>query len=54
MCLRYLEDDPAPPGVLVLDELGGVLPLLVGVLLEHLGEAVQGDVVAGEVGVLWK
>merc|ERR1719507_757797 len=36
--------------VLIVDELLGVLPLLVGRLLEPLGEPVQGDVVPGKVG----
>jgi len=45
-----LEDDTSAPHVLVLDELHGVIALLVGVLTEPLGEAVQGHVVAVEVG----
>ncbi len=47
-----LEQDPAAPHVLVLDQLLGVLPLLLGVLHEPLGEAEQGDVVALKVGTL--
>jgi len=45
-----LEDDASAPHVLVLDELLGVLTLLVRVLPEPLGEPVQGNVVAVKVG----
>ena len=41
-----LEDDSAPPPVLVLDELLGVFPLLVGVLLEVGGEPVVCNVIS--------
>merc|ERR1719336_2549139 len=46
----YLEDDLAAAHVLVLDELNGVVPLLVGRLAEKLGEAGQGLVLAVEEG----
>ena len=50
--MAYLEDDLAAAHVLVLDELDGVVPLLVGRLAEKLGEAGQGLVLAVEEGAL--
>ena len=54
-CLKkkvYLEDNLAPAHVLVLDELHGVVALLVGGLAEELGEAGQGLVLPVEEGAL--
>ena len=50
--LTHLEDDLAPAHVLVLDELHGVVALLVGGLAEELGEAWQGLVLSVEEGAL--
>jgi hypothetical protein len=47
-----LEDDAAAASVLVLDELFGVLALLVGSLEEEFGKSGQGYVVAVKVGGL--
>ena len=46
---NYPEDNGSSPHVLVLDQLECMLPLLVGVLAEELGEAGEGDVVTAEV-----
>ena len=48
------EDDPCSSHVLVLHEVPGVLVLLLGHLLEEVGEAVQGDVVTVKVCSLLK
>ena len=50
--LAYLEDDRAATHVLVLDELDGVIPLLVGCLAEKLGKAGQGLILAVKEGAL--
>jgi hypothetical protein len=51
-CATCLKHDPSAPHVLVLDEDGGVLAFLARHLHEELAEAVQGHVVAVEVGGL--
>jgi len=47
-----LEDNPASAHVLVLHQVPGMLALLLRHLLEEVGEAVEGDVIAVEVGRL--
>lgn len=47
--LDVLQEDASSPLVLEGQQLLGVLPLLVAVLLEEVGEASEGHVVAGEV-----
>ena len=49
---NVLEDDPPAAHVLIVDQLEGVLALLLRVLLEDLSETVSGHVIAGEMGVL--
>lgn len=47
--LDVVQDDASTSLVLEGQQLIGVLPLLLAVLLEEVGEAVEGHVVAGEV-----
>lgn len=47
--LDVLEEDASSPVVLEGQQLLGVLPLLVAVLLEEVGEAWKGHIVTGEV-----
>lgn len=47
-----LEDNPATSHVLVLHQVPGMLVLLLRHLLEEVGEAMEGDIIAVEVGRL--
>lgn len=51
--LDVMEDDATSPLVLEGQQLVSVLPLLITVLLEEMGEAWKGHVITGEVKGLW-